>query len=121
MLAMIRRALILFAVISSISISAHAANLTPPEAQKHIGETATVCGTVASARYADRSKGSPTFLNLGHAYPNEDFTAVIWGENRSKFGTPENLAGQSICVTGPLTLYRGKPEMVLRDKSQLKH
>jgi DNA/RNA endonuclease YhcR with UshA esterase domain len=115
-----RRALILFAVMSFIAISAHAANLSPSEAQQHIGESATVCGTVASARYADRSKGSPTFLNLGHAYPNEDFTAVIWGENRSKFGTPEHLAGQSICVTGPLTLYKGKPEMVLRDKSQLK-
>jgi hypothetical protein len=48
-----------------------------------------VCGTVASTHYAPRSRGQPTFLNLGHAYPNEDFTAVIWGENRAQFGTPE--------------------------------
>ena len=34
----------------STSVAAHAANLTPGEAAKHIGENATICGIVASAR-----------------------------------------------------------------------
>jgi hypothetical protein len=38
--------------------------LTAADAAKHIGETATVCGTVASARYAESSNRKPTFLNL---------------------------------------------------------
>jgi hypothetical protein len=77
-------------------------------------------GTVASTHYAPRSRGQPTFLNHGHAYPNEDFTAVIWGENRSQFRTPEDLEGHRICVTGQITLYRGKPEAILDSPLQLK-
>jgi len=45
--------------------------LTADEAAHHIGETATVCGTIASASYASHSKGQPTFLNLDKAYPNQ--------------------------------------------------
>jgi len=49
-------------------------DISPAEAAKHIGEKATVCGVVASARYASRSKGQPTFLNLDKPYPNQIFT-----------------------------------------------
>ena len=115
-----RYGLIWLVFLSFCPIAARAAVLSLPEAAKHIGENATVCGTVASAHYAPRSRGQPTFLNLGHAYPNEDFTAVIWGEDRTKFSAPEDLEGQQICVTGPITLYRGKPEVILHDASQLK-
>ena len=113
--------LICLALMSFISNGAHAASITPSEAQSHVSENATVCGSVASAHYAPRSRGQPTFLNLGQAYPTEEFTAVIWGEDRPKFGKPEALVGQRICVTGPITLCRGKPEMTLRDASQLTH
>lgn len=100
--------------------TASAAVLSPNDAATHVGEDATVCGVVASAHYAPGSRGQPTFLNLGHAYPNEDITAVIWGEDRTKFGAPETLQGQRICVNGPITPYRGKPEMILHDAAQLK-
>ena len=33
------------------------------EARNHVGETATVCGNVASTHYA-ASRGRPTFINL---------------------------------------------------------
>jgi DNA/RNA endonuclease YhcR with UshA esterase domain len=59
-------------------------------------------------------------LDLGKAYPHAIFTAVIYGDNRSKFGTPETLLrGKRICVTGQISDYRGKPEIVLTDPSQL--
>ncbi len=34
------------------------------EAKDRVGETATVCGSVVSTRYAASTKGQPTFLNL---------------------------------------------------------
>src|SRR5580704_17641643 len=75
--------------------------LTANEAKEHFGETATVCGSVATSRYADSTKGQPTFLNLDKPYPNQVFTIVIWGDNRSKFGKPENdYNGKRVCVTG---------------------
>lgn len=114
-----RRTLFGLTLALSTSVVAHAANLAPSEAANHVGENATVCGFVASAQYADRSRGRPTFLNLGHAYPNQDVAAVIWGDERSKFGAPETLAGKRVCVTGDITLYRGRPEVILHDTSQL--
>jgi DNA/RNA endonuclease YhcR with UshA esterase domain len=90
------------------------------QAATHIGETATVCGTVADTHYAEGSKGAPTFLNLDQPYPHQIFTVVIWGEDRPAFGSPEaTLMGKHICTTGRIELYRGHPEIILRSPSQL--
>lgn len=95
-------------------------NLTPSEAKEHFGETATVCGEVVSTRYAESSKGQPTFLNLDQPHPNQIFTAVIWSENRSKFGKPEDeYKGKRICVSGKITAYAGQPEIVVSDPKQI--
>ena len=86
----------------------------------HVGETATVCGAVASANYAVKTKGQPTFLNLDRPYPNQVFTIVIWGTDRAKFGTPEaTLMGKKVCVTGTIKDYRGKPEIIAADPKQI--
>jgi hypothetical protein len=100
--------------------TALAVSLTPEDAASHVGESATVCGLVASATYASRSKGEPTFLNLGKAHPNQVFTVVIFGSDRAKFGTPETqYRGRRICATGDIRLYGGKPEIVVHDPKQL--
>jgi len=90
------------------------------EAKEHYGETATVCGEVVSTRYADSTKGQPTFLNLDKSYPNQIFTIVIWGSNRSKFGTPEtDFKGKRICATGKIAEHRGVPEIVADSLGQI--
>jgi DNA/RNA endonuclease YhcR with UshA esterase domain len=95
--------------------------LTAAEAKDHVGETATVCGSVVSTRYAASTKGQPTFLNLDKPYPNQVFTVLIWGENRSKFGTPESeYKGKRICIAGKITEYRGAPEIVATDPQQMR-
>jgi DNA/RNA endonuclease YhcR with UshA esterase domain len=94
--------------------------LTAVEAKVHVGETATVCGNVVSTRYASSTKGQPTFLNLDKPYPNQVFTVVIWGSNRSKFGTPEtDYKGKRVCATGEITDYRGTPEIVVAYPRQI--
>jgi DNA/RNA endonuclease YhcR with UshA esterase domain len=95
--------------------------LTAGEAKEHFGETATVCGQVVSTRYADSTKGQPTFLNLDKPYPNQVFTIVIWGDHRSKFGKPEDgFKGKRICVSGKITAYAGLPEIVVEDPKQVR-
>jgi len=94
--------------------------ITAVEAAANIGKTATVCGHVTSARYAVRSKGQPTFLNLDSPYPRQIFTALIWGNDRPAFGTPEKTyLGKSICVTGKIKSYRGNPEIIVNEPSQI--
>jgi hypothetical protein len=114
-----------FVLLLSLGALAHPAfaqkRLSAGEAKNHVGETATVCGEVASTRYASSTKGHPTFLNLDKPYPNHIFTIVIWGSDRGKFGTPESeYRGKHLCVTGKISDYHGTPEIVAADPGQLK-
>ena len=114
------RLLLASAIVGSYAFLASAADLRPEDAVRHIGETATVCGVVASAMFEANVQGQPTLLDLGEPSPHAIFTAVIYGDNRSKFGTPDtSLRGKRIYVTGQISEYRGKPEIVLTDPIQL--
>lgn len=100
--------------------SARAAELAAADAVHHVGETATVCGTVASAKFDNNLRSQPTFLDFDKPYPDEVFTAVIFGSDRNKFGTPETaLRDKRICVTGKIQDRNGLPEMILNDPKQL--
>ncbi len=105
---------------AGVTILGQGKKLTSAEARNHIGEQATVCGMVASGRYAATTRGKPTFLDLDKPYPGQLFTVLIWGENRAKFGTPEETyRNKNICVTGRIESYRGEPEIIASDPTQL--
>jgi endonuclease G len=96
-------------------------SLTATEAKDHIGEQATVCGKVVSTRFAESSRGSPTFLNFDQPYPSQVFTLVIWGSDRPKFGEPETAyRGKRICVTGKISAFKGVPEVLASEPSQIR-
>ena len=99
---------------------ARAAELAADEAAHHLGETATVCGVVASGKYDADLKSQPTFLDFEKPYPDQVFTAVIFGSDRGKFGTPETaLRGKRICVIGKIQDRSGLPEIILNNPKQL--
>ena len=91
------------------------------QAQQHIGETNTVCGLVASARYLDTLRAKPTLLNFVRPYPDHAFSVMIPGADRPKFKDPPEVVftGKTVCVTGAIIDYRGKPEIVVKDPSQM--
>jgi hypothetical protein len=97
-----------------------AADIPSAQAKDHIGETATVCGKVADARYLETGS-HVTFLNFDTPFPNHTFTGFIPGDSRAKFGTPEkDYLGKEVCLTGKIQDYNGKPEIVLSDPQQIK-
>ena len=97
-----------------------AADLNAEDAAHHVGDTATVCGVVASAKFDADLQSQPTFLDFGKPYPDQVFTAVIFGDDRKKFGTPEvSLRGKRVCVSGRIQEKRGLPEIVVSDPKQL--
>src|SRR4051812_43878718 len=80
--------------------------ITPEDAPNYIGRQALVCGVVASAKSANRSRGQPTFQNVGPPSPQHIVTAIIWGSDRATFSyAPESLRGQDICVYGVITQF----------------
>lgn len=115
-----RRGILSAILVFAICTAAQTNQITPREAKDHVGEVQTVCGKVASTHYAARSKGQPTFLNLDEPYPKEIFTILIWGSDRSKFGTPERKYQDArVCVTGKISSFGGKPEIVATEPSQI--
>jgi hypothetical protein len=55
-------------LVELISIAYAQDTISPEDAAKFIGESKTVCGQVASAHYAARTKGQPTFINFDKPY-----------------------------------------------------
>jgi DNA/RNA endonuclease YhcR with UshA esterase domain len=111
---------LVFCLLAIPSVHGQTKKITAAEAKDHVGDKMTVCGKVASTRYAKSSKGEPTFLNLDEPYPKEIFTILIWGSDRGKFGTPESeYKGLRVCVTGKITAYRGMPEIVVNEREQI--
>jgi hypothetical protein len=109
-----------FFFLLAFSTAAQTNKITAAEAKDHVGETRTVCGKVVSTHYASKSKGEPTFLNLDEPYPKEIFTILIWGSDRAKFRAPETkYKDERVCVTGKIGSYRGTPELVATEPSQI--
>ena len=52
---------------------------------------------------------------MGEEYPNNPFTAVIMLNKRSSFSYKQEdyLNGKTICVTGNVKNYKGKPAIVV--------
>lgn len=92
-----------------------AATISAQEAGRHIGETAMVEG-VAHVHVAS----SASFLDIGAAYPNQPFQAVIFPNRASAFGDLNRYDGKVVDVTGRIRDYKGKPEIILNDPSQLR-
>jgi len=86
------------------------------------GKQATVCGPVASVHLAIRTGGAPTFINFDKPNPDQTFTVLIWGIDRPKFAAPPEstfTAGKRVCVTGTVTDFRGKPEIVVHNPEEI--
>lgn len=96
--------------------------LRPAEAVDHVGERAVVCGRVVETRYLPEVQGAPTYLNFEAPYPDQPFTALIWGRHRTAFPGPPERAyrGTRLCVAGTIESYEGDPRIEVRTPSQLR-
>src|SRR6266540_1865949 len=106
----------LFAFACAALVSAQTSNYTPGEAAKHVGETATITGTVDGVHQS--GKGN-IFLNMGGKYPNQAFTAFIPSSSAAQFSNPQQYEGRTVSVSGKISLYKGKPEIIVNSPSQI--
>ena len=72
-----------FALLATSSLLSQK-TLTATEAKAHVGEHATVCGKVVSTRWAESSRGSPTFLNFDQALSRPGLYAGHLGQRPLK-------------------------------------
>jgi DNA/RNA endonuclease YhcR with UshA esterase domain len=89
------------------------------EAEKHVGDSVVLTGKVWDTRYLSNAGGAPTLINLGAGFPNQLLTVVIFGEDRKNFSEPETeFRDKTVKVTGRITLYKGKPQIVVHNREQ---
>lgn len=86
------------------------------EAKDNIGKIVIVKGFVADVYQSDRV----AYLNFVEKYPRNPFTAVIFPRSFEEFGNLYEYMGKNVAVTGRITTYKDKPQIILNDKTQIK-
>ena len=102
--------------------SCRAADVASSAARFSVGKTVTICGVVSGASYQGSVNGRPTFINFDLPFPNQTFTALIWGDRRGNFSPPPEQqfsAGKCVRVTGLVESYQGNPEIIVTSPSQI--
>jgi hypothetical protein len=88
------------------------------DAPNHIGDLASVRGTLVDSY---TSASGTVFLDFCKSYKTCPFSAVIFADDAKAFGDLSRYNGQTITLTGKISSYQGKAEIVLTDPSQLSH
>jgi len=94
-----------------------AAPISDRQAASHVGETAIVEGVVKNVF---TTGGGTTFLDFGASYPDETFTGVIFDDYAGEVGDVSGLTGRKVDIFGKITLYRGKPQIILKSRTQIR-
>jgi hypothetical protein len=93
-----------------------AATITPGNAGKHVGETATVEGVVADVHAAPNGM---ILLDLGGRDPDNKFVALIFPNNTAAFAHLNGYIGSRVQISGAIQIYHGKPEITLTNEGQI--
>jgi len=90
-------------------------------AVKNNGQVINLCATMVGGVYLGRMTRQPTLLYFEPAFADHIFNAVIYGEDRAKFGAPEKrFLGKMTCVKGVLNVTGDRAEMVLTEPGQIR-
>jgi hypothetical protein len=86
-------------------------------AGSHAGETGCVSGRVLKVF---TSGGGNTFFDFCEDYHDCPFSSVIFSSDKRKFGNLQSLTGRQIEIRGRITVYQGRPEIIIRDPDQIR-
>jgi DNA/RNA endonuclease YhcR with UshA esterase domain len=111
------RALACLLAMTMAGTAVRAATIGPADAAAHVGETATVEGTVQAVHVA---RSGVTFLDMGGQYPDNAFAGVVFKDDAARLPDLAALGGQVVEITGPVRLYRGKPEIIVKSADQIR-
>jgi hypothetical protein len=96
---------------------ARAETISPADVKAHAGQTVTVEAAISDVH---TGRSGVTFIDVGGHYPDNDFTAVIFAGDATKFPNVSALDGKTVVISGPVQLYQGRPEIILKSADQLK-
>jgi hypothetical protein len=93
--------------------TAMAKDIDIKDVANHVDEYAKVCGQI----YGYKALDGLTLVNMGASYPDQLMTVVLKGVAKD---AAASIDGKTVCVTGKIILYKGKPEIIVTDPGMLK-
>lgn len=86
------------------------------DASKHVGDSLTVRGYVADVFESEKV----SYLNFGKKFPRNVFTCTIFAGSAGSFGKLKKYRGRQVEVTGKITSFKNKPQMILWTEAQIR-
>lgn len=90
--------------------------ISPLETGAYLGKEVTVNGFIADIYRTERV----AYLNFVEKYPDNPFTAVIFSSRFANFGDIDTYLNKNVEVTGRVSVFREKPQMILDSPSQIR-
>lgn len=87
------------------------------DASAHVGEYASVRGKLINIH---TSSSGTVFLDFCKNYKTCPFSAVIFADDAKKFGGLSSYNGKIVTLTGKISLYQNKAEIILKDTDQIR-
>jgi hypothetical protein len=92
------------------------ATVSPVEAKNYVGKYAAVNGFVADVFKNQKV----AYLNFIEKFPRNPFSAVIFESKFNEFGDLNNYRNKFVEVKGRISLYRGRPQIILNSTDQIR-
>ena len=92
------------------------ATITPLEAADYNGKEVRVNGFVADVYKTEKV----AYLNFIEKFPKNLFSAVVFSSRFSNFTNIDKYEKHTVEVTGRVSMYKGKPQIILDNESQIK-
>ncbi len=86
------------------------------EAGNYIGRIVAVKGFVAEVHKSENVE----YLNFVEKFPENPFTGVIFKSKFEEIGDINVYENKNVQITGLVSTYKGKPQIVIVNKSQIK-
>ncbi len=90
--------------------------ITSSEVKKHIGDSLKINGNISDVYKSDKV----AYLNFENKFPKSIFSCVIFSSSFEEFGDLSSYKGRDVIVTGRITIYKDKPQIILKFKDQIK-
>jgi hypothetical protein len=86
------------------------------EAKNYYDQSMIVTGKVVQVS----ARSAITILDIDQPYPNTPCTAVVFNENKGQFDDLNKYQNQRVEISGTITEYHNKPEIILESPQQIK-
>ena len=90
--------------------------ISPLQAKDYIGRVVTVKGFVTEVHKTEKV----AYLNFVEKFPDNPFSGVIFASRFKDLGDITVYEGKNVALTGRVTVYKGKPQIIMDNKEQVK-